>query len=294
MVVVPALIPVTNPELFIVATVELEEVQALVVAAVPLPVNCEELPIQTFNVPEMIGKGLTVKVMFRWQSLEFVYVIVVVPALIPVTKPVLSTVATAELEEVQAFEVAAVALPVNWEVFPTHAFNVPEIFGKGFTVIVAVVWQPLELVKVIIVVPGLTPVTNPEPFTIATAVLEELQGFVIAGVVFPVNCVVVLAQIIKFPVMVGNGFTVIVTVVWQPLELVYVIEVVPALTVVTKPVLSTVATAELDEVHALDEAAVALPVNWVEFPIHTFNVPVIVGNAFIVTVAVVWQPLELV
>ena len=34
-------------------------------------------------------------------------------------------------------------------------------------------------------------------------------------------------------------------------------------------------------------AAVALPVNCLVDPTHTFNVPVIVGSAFIVTVAVI-------
>jgi hypothetical protein len=43
---------------------------------------------------------------------------VVVPAVIPVTNPVLSTVATATLEEVHGVVVDGAADPVNWVVKP--------------------------------------------------------------------------------------------------------------------------------------------------------------------------------
>ena len=65
--------------------------------------------------------------------------------------------------------------------------------------------------------------------------------------------------------------------------MVYVITVVPADKVVTKPLLFTVATSVFDEVHGVFVAAVALPVNCVVAPKHTLNVPVIVGNGFTVT-----------
>ena len=64
----------------------------------------------------------------------------------------------------------------------------------------------------------------------------------------------------------------------------------PADTPVTKPVLSTVATAGVPDTQAGAAAAVAEPVNCVVKPIQTVNVPVIVGSAFIVTVAVCLQP----
>ena len=70
---------------------------------------------------------------------------------------------------------------------------------------------------------------------------------------------------------------------WHPLLFVYVITAVPAETPVIKPVLSTVATAVLEEAHGLFVAAVPLPVNCVVAPKHTLNVPVIVGNGFTVT-----------
>ena len=59
---------------------------------------------------------------------------VVFPEETAVTNPLAETVATPGLEETQAFEFAAVALPVNCDVAPTHKFNVPDIDGLGFTV----------------------------------------------------------------------------------------------------------------------------------------------------------------
>ena len=60
----------------------------------------------------------------------------------------------------------------------------------------------------------------------------------------------------------------------------------PAATPVTKPVEETVATEVVADTHGLDAAGVPDPVNCVVKPAHTLNVPVIVGNAFTVTVAV--------
>ncbi len=62
-----------------------------------------------------------------------------VPANTPVTKPVLSIVATETLDDVQAFVEAGVPFPDNCVVFPTHADNVPDIIGKAFIVTVAVI-----------------------------------------------------------------------------------------------------------------------------------------------------------
>lgn len=62
---------------------------------------------------------------------------VVVPVLTAVTKPVEETVATAVLLDIQGFVVAAVPLPVSWEVVPAHNAVVPVmdgIFGVTVTV----------------------------------------------------------------------------------------------------------------------------------------------------------------
>ena len=70
---------------------------------------------------------------------------VTVPALTPVTTPVLETVAMAVLEEVQGVVACAVAEPVKTEAPPTQASKVPLIVGKGFTVKLAVWVQLLVL-----------------------------------------------------------------------------------------------------------------------------------------------------
>ena len=61
------------------------------------------------------------------------------PALSPETRPVLSIVATIVFDDTQAFEAAAVALPVNWVVEPAQTLNVPVIAGKAFTTTLAVI-----------------------------------------------------------------------------------------------------------------------------------------------------------
>jgi len=68
--------------------------------------------------------------------------------------------------------------------------------------------------------------------------------------------------------------------------------VVPALTPVTTPALVIVATAVLDEVHGVVGCAVAEPVRVEVLPIQVFKVPLMVGNALTVKVAVIAQPLE--
>jgi hypothetical protein len=66
-------------------------------------------------------------------------VIVVVPAEIPVTRPVFEMVATEVLLDVHGLVVAAVPLPVNWSVALAHTEVPPEMVGSGFTVMVMVV-----------------------------------------------------------------------------------------------------------------------------------------------------------
>ena len=71
-------------------------------------------------------------------------VILVVPALAPaVTKPVLSTVAIAALDDVHGFDKADELGLLNCEVAPAQAERVPLITGKGSTVSETVAVQPL-------------------------------------------------------------------------------------------------------------------------------------------------------
>ena len=70
---------------------------------------------------------------------------VTVPALTPVTTPVLETVAIAVLEDVQGVVACAVAEPVKVDVLPTQAFKVPLMVGNALTVKLAVVIQSFVL-----------------------------------------------------------------------------------------------------------------------------------------------------
>ena len=66
---------------------------------------------------------------------DALYVIVLVPALTPVTNPVAEIVATPVFELLHVPGVTAFA---NWDVNPKHAVNVPVICCNGFTVTVPV------------------------------------------------------------------------------------------------------------------------------------------------------------
>jgi hypothetical protein len=129
---------------------------------------------------------------------------------------------------------------------------------------------------------------------VATAGVPETQGFVAAAVPDPVKAVVAPTQTVKVPVIVGLAFTVTVAVTAQPVLFVYVIILVPAATPVTTPALFTVATAGVPDTQGFVAAGVPDPVSGVVEPTQTVSVPVIVGAAFTVTVAVALQPLLLV
>ena len=63
------------------------------------------------------------------------------------------------------------------------------------------------------VVPALTPVTNPVLLIVATKGFDETQGVIAAGEPIALNCVVNPGQTFKVPVIVGNAFTVTVAVI---------------------------------------------------------------------------------
>src|SRR5258705_10425305 len=66
-----------------------------------------------------------------------------VPAVTPVTNPVLLTVATAGVADTHGLTAAAVPLPVNWVVPVPHTVKVPVIVTNS-TVTVAVCWRSEE------------------------------------------------------------------------------------------------------------------------------------------------------
>ena len=124
----------------------LDDVHGFTVAGTPEPVNVVVDPLQTINVPVMVGFAFTVTVAVILHPLLLVYVIVVVPAATPVTTPALFTVATPVLEDVHGLAAAGVPDPFNDVVDPTQTANVPVMTGLAFTVTVTVLLHPLLLV----------------------------------------------------------------------------------------------------------------------------------------------------
>jgi len=120
-------------------------------------------------------------------------VIVVVPTLTPVTKPVASTAAVLELTELhiiagcgfKAVPNWSSAVAVNCALAPTIIDTIVEVGVKAIEVRTGAATAKLEvaltapLEAVIIAVPALTPVASPEASTVAIVELLELQ--VIAG-----------------------------------------------------------------------------------------------------------------
>ena len=91
---------------------------------------------------------------------------------------------------------------------PTHT-EPPVRLGSACTVTVAVAWQPLLFVYVMIVVPAIKPVTTPPLLTVATLVFDEEYGVVPFGVPEPVN-VIVDPTHTEPPVRLGSAGAVIV------------------------------------------------------------------------------------
>jgi hypothetical protein len=186
----------------------------------PEPANIVVLPTQVVNTPEMVDNAVMITVLEIEQPREFVNVIVEVPDETPVIKPAEDIVDTAIFELIHGFKVAAVPEPVNDVVAPTQAESVPVIVGEALIVILEVVKHPFEFVYEIVDVPAETPVTTPLGDTVATAVLDEVQGLVIAAVPEPVNVVVAPVQAESVPAIVGLAFIVTTTETIQLFEFV--------------------------------------------------------------------------
>jgi hypothetical protein len=180
---------------------------------------------------------------------------------------------------------------------PEQMAVVPDIAGTtAFTVTVAVVEQPAEVVYVInaveaLVLPVTMPVTTPEEFTVAMPVLPLLH---VPPVVVSPKEIVPPWHALATPVIdAGTGLTVTAVVLVQPDEEVYVIIevaglVLPVKIPVTTPEEFTVAIPVLPLFHV---PPVVVSPNVVVAPWHTFVVPVITaGNGFTVTMLVAGQP----
>ena len=228
----------------------------------------------------MIGAELTVIVSILSQPLKLVKVTTAVPAEIPVTMPVDVTVATATFEDIHGFKAAGAILLDNVVVNPSQTFKLPEIIASASTVMIWVFVQPLDDVKVIVVVPEVIPVISPVKFTVATEVSDEIHGLTAAGAAVLDSVVVRPSQTLNIPLIIGEAFTVTFAVVVQPVAAVKVIVALPKPTPVTVPVELTVATATFEEIHGLTTAGVSVLDKIVVCPAQTESVPEITGVGF--------------
>jgi len=132
---VPSATPVTTPDELTVAILGFELTHVEVEAPVPLPVKAIVDPTHTVVAPEIVGTAFTVTVCEAEQPFEFVYVIVAVPAELPVTTPLASTVATAASELVHGLVVAEVPDPDNVIVDDSHTEDKPVIEGTSIVTV---------------------------------------------------------------------------------------------------------------------------------------------------------------
>jgi hypothetical protein len=132
MILKPADTPVATPvPLTIVATVLSLLLQLPPPLALP---NIVTLFWQIVDAPLIAaGSGFTTTVLVFWQPVGNAYVMMAVPAVLPVTTPATSTVATAVVPDVQLPPVVPLLSVVVWS---RHTTAVPVISaGSGFTCI---------------------------------------------------------------------------------------------------------------------------------------------------------------
>ena len=146
MVTVPEETPVTLPVASTVAMASSEDVQGVEVAAVPEPVSAVEDPAQTVRVPVITAASFTVRFCEVLQPSWVEKVMVAVPAATAVTLPVLSTVTTAVLEDVNGLTVAGVPVNISVALVPAQIGAMAVNTGVVLTVTVTVALQPLALV----------------------------------------------------------------------------------------------------------------------------------------------------
>ncbi len=244
-VAVPGAIPVTTPELVTVAILLLLDTQ------VPPLVGDKvvDKPRQTEVAPVILTIGfsltITLFVAFETQPLEVcVNVKVAMPLDKPVTKPELSTPATAGLLDVHMPPLDG----VRFVVVPIHRLLLPVIETVGLvetvTAVEGLLTQPVEVeVKVKVAEPTETPVITPALVMLATASLLLTHVPPVVGVI-PME--VPIHTVLK-PVSVAMGLALTVTdgvgKLAQPVVvLVNTKLVVPTAIPVTTPLEATVAT----------------------------------------------------
>ena len=203
MVEVPAATAVAKPLLFTVATEVVDELQMTWVLVsklvpsenVPVAVNCTVIPGGVLGMLGLAGLSdmelrvtkVTVMVVIPEMAPE-VAVITAVPRPIPMTKPVLSTVAMESLDElhVACFVMSKVVPSENMPVTASctvKPWGMAGLFGdtdmeeRAEEVTVSVVFPAvLPKVAVMVVVPGIKAFAKPRLSTVATEAFEEVQA----------------------------------------------------------------------------------------------------------------------
>jgi hypothetical protein len=146
---------------------------------VAVVVSIMDSPLQMVERPSIVPTAaFTLIAAVRAQPALFVYVIVDVPSLMPVAKPVAAV--TEAAPGLLLLHVHPPMPPERFRVEPTQTMLLPVYTaGKAFTVIIPVTVSgvtPLVVVYVITLVPAAKPVATPVTgFTVATVVLLLVQ-----------------------------------------------------------------------------------------------------------------------
>jgi hypothetical protein len=278
--VVPVATPVTTP---VPLTVAVDGLALFQVPPVGLPASATVLPAHITGVPAMVGRAITVTTAVLRQPPASVYDMVVVPALTPVTTPLVLMVAVPVAELVQVPPV--VALP-RLVVLPMQVVSVPVIGVIEPTVNTALLVQPVVAVTEMVVVPAVRAVTTPVAEIVATDGVELLHDDA-AGLL--ATLAVVPPHADSVPPMVGVALIVTIIDFVQPVGAVYTTFVVPA----TRPVITPVdgAAVPTKVLLLLHVPPVTVLLSVVLVAGHALAVPVMAGNAaFTVTITVARLP----
>lgn len=113
------------------------------------------------------GVGFTVNNLVVVHPMLLVNVIVAVPAVTPVTRPVVETVAIAVLEETQGFVPRPDSLAESVVLCPAHTELDPVIVGFGFMLIVPFFTATVQEFPVVVTVYGNDPITVGVPLIVS-------------------------------------------------------------------------------------------------------------------------------
>jgi hypothetical protein len=312
-VVVPTSSPVATPVVDTVATVGSLDAQVTVRPVSTLPFASFNVAVKFVVAPleTLVVAGATVtvatgaRVTVTVADPDFpslVAVMVAVPGVTPVTTPVLETVAIAVALDAHVTTRLVTTVPLT-SLTTAVSVVVPRTTTVGFagdtvtlptgaiiTVTDAVPDFP-SLVAVIVTVPGETPVTTPTDDTVATVLLLDVHVTARSVTTVPIWSFTVAVSVVVCPVMTlavagvtvtlatGSAITVTVDVPLFP-SLVAVMVAVPPDAPVTTPVLETVATAALLELHETTRSVTTVP-----FASLTVATSVVVSPSLTFTVA---------